>query len=139
MARTLTREDRLGPDSTLSPTVCQRLGAIVHEPAARPAFPTTLGRYHLLRCVGRGGMASVYEAVDTSLGRRVAIKLLADDADVRLVERLHREARAAATLHHPNIVAVHDVGSVDGRHFIAMDFVDGSTFDTAARSRWDRT
>ena len=91
--------------------------------------PNAFGRYEVLRTVGRGGMAVVYEARDPALGRTVALKVLSDGADPRLVERLHREANAVARLRHPNIVAVHEVGE----RFIAMDFVAGSTLADARR------
>jgi serine/threonine-protein kinase len=76
-----------------------------------------IGRYEILREVARGGMAIVYEARDPDLGRRVALKVLKEGN----LERLRREASAAAKLRHPNVVAVHEVGP----DFIAMDFVEG--------------
>src|SRR3989304_357571 len=91
----------------------------------------TLGKYRLLREVGRGAMATVYEALDPDLNRRVALKVLREDSNPRTVERLHREAAAVAKLRHPNIVAVHEVGSVDGTHFIVMDYVAGKTLAEA--------
>jgi serine/threonine-protein kinase len=95
--------------------------------------PATIGRYEIVRLVGRGGMALVYEARDATLGRRVALKVLRTDvASPRLVDRLHREAEAVARLRHPGIVTVHDVGEANGYHFIAMDFVDGATFGDVA-------
>jgi len=95
--------------------------------------PATIGRYEIVRLVGRGGMALVYEARDTTLGRRVALKVLRTDvASPLLVDRLHREAEAVARLRHPGIVTVHDVGEAGGYHFIAMDFVDGATFGDVA-------
>jgi len=86
------------------------------------------GRYRIDRVAGHGGMATVFEAHDTVLNRAVAIKLLQrrHDATGVVEERFRREALAEASLVHPNIVAVHDVGvHEDGRPFIVMDFVDG--------------
>jgi eukaryotic-like serine/threonine-protein kinase len=87
------------------------------------------GRYRLVRRLSRTEMAEVYEAVDETLERRVAAKVLlpelADDPD--FVARFQREARAAAILNHPNIVSVYDSGRHDGSYFIVMEFVDGPT------------
>lgn len=90
----------------------------------------TLGDFRLLREIGRGGMGVVYEAEQISLHRRVALKVLpfAALADARGLQRFQNEARAAATLHHPNIVPVFFVGSDKGIHFFAMQLVDGPSF-----------
>ena len=86
-------------------------------------------RYELGPVLGQGGMARVYRGLDRQLRRQVAIKLLAPpfDRDREFVERFQREARAAAGLNHPNIVAVFDSGSDDGTHFIVTELVDGET------------
>ena len=96
---------------------------------------TRLGRYEVRSKLGAGGMAEVYLAEDTELGRRVAIKVLPDDssADAHASRRLLREARSAATLEHPNICAIYDVGESADRRFIAMQFVDGLTLDARLR------
>jgi eukaryotic-like serine/threonine-protein kinase len=91
------------------------------------AGPTLLGRYVLLREIGRGAIGVVYAAYHEGLDRKLAIKVLnkqrAGRAD--LEARLHREAKALAKLSHQNVVHVYDVGTLDGRTFIAMEFVDG--------------
>lgn len=76
-------------------------------------------------------MGEVYLGEDTQLGRKVAIKVLAPDllSDARARKRLVREARAAATLDHPNICSIHEVGEIDGRNFIVMQLVEGETLD----------
>src|SRR6266542_3530717 len=81
--------------------------------------------------LGAGGMGEVYLAEDTQLGRRVALKLLPTQtiSDEHARKRLVREARASATLDHPNICSVYEVGEADGRSFIAMQFVEGETLD----------
>ena len=86
-------------------------------------------RYELGPVLGQGGMARVHKGVDRQLDRRVAIKVLAPpfDRDDEFVERFRREARAAAGLSHPNIVAVFDSGSDDGTHFIVTELVEGET------------
>ena len=86
-------------------------------------------RYELGPVLGQGGMARVHRAVDRQLRRPVAVKILAPpyDRDRAFVERFRREARAAAGLGHPNIVAVFDTGSDDGTHYIVTELVEGET------------
>ncbi|MDX6588958.1 MAG: eukaryotic-like serine/threonine-protein kinase, partial [Solirubrobacterales bacterium] len=83
------------------------------------------GRYRVLRRLGSGGMADVWLAEDTHLQRQVALKVLhrrfAQDRE--FVERFRREAESAASLHHPNVVAVFDRGDVDGTYYIAMQYL----------------
>src|SRR5438128_508466 len=92
---------------------------------------TPLGRYEIKSPLGAGGMGEVYLAEDTQLGRKVAIELLPPEAisDENARKRLVREARAAATLDHPNICSIYEVGEADGRSFIAMQYVEGETLD----------
>ncbi len=88
-----------------------------------------LGDFQILREIGCGGMGVVYEAEQISLGRRVALKVLpfASMLDPRHLQRFQNEARAAASLHHPNIVAVHAVGCDRGVHFYAMECIEGQS------------
>jgi serine/threonine protein kinase/WD40 repeat protein len=88
-----------------------------------------LGDFRLGREVGRGGMGIVYEAEQISLRRRVALKVLPFAAilDPRQLQRFHNEARAAACLHHPNIVPVYAVGTDRAIHYYAMQFIEGQT------------
>jgi serine/threonine protein kinase/tetratricopeptide (TPR) repeat protein len=88
-----------------------------------------LGDFHILREVGRGGMGVVYEAEQISLGRRVAIKVLPFAAmlDRQQLARFKNEARAAATLDHPNIVAIYSVGCERGVHYYAMQLIEGQS------------
>jgi beta-lactam-binding protein with PASTA domain/predicted Ser/Thr protein kinase len=87
------------------------------------------GRYELQGRLGAGGMATVYLAEDTSLHRKVAIKVLAERyaEDEQFVERFRREAQSAAGLNHPNIVAIYDRGVAEGTYYIAMEYLDGPT------------
>ncbi len=87
------------------------------------------GRYDVIRPLGWGGMAEVYLTVDRQLGREVAVKVIRERyaEDERFVARFRREARAAASLSHPNVVAVHDVGVHEGSPFIVMEYVPGRT------------
>ena len=100
-------------------------------PHPETAHPSRVGDYRILRLVGRGGMGAVYEAVQESLGRHVALKLLPTDsfADPARLERFRREARSAAQLHHTNIVPVFGVGEDNGQHFYAMQFISGHPLD----------
>ncbi|HEY2514739.1 MAG TPA: serine/threonine-protein kinase [Polyangiaceae bacterium] len=93
---------------------------------------TSVGRYVIIDTLGQGGMGVVYAAYDTQLDRKIAIKVLRPEflggADTTEIEaRLLREAQAMARLTHPNVVAIHDVGTYEGRVFLAMELVDGVT------------
>jgi serine/threonine protein kinase/tetratricopeptide (TPR) repeat protein len=90
-----------------------------------------LGDYRILREIGRGGMGVVYEAEQESLGRRVALKVLAAYGlrHPKQLLRFHREARAAARLHHTNIVPVFGVGESEGQHYYVMQFISGLGLD----------
>jgi tetratricopeptide (TPR) repeat protein len=87
----------------------------------------TLSHYKILSKIGEGGMGVVYEALDTRLGRHVAIKVLpprmAESKDRR--RRFEREAKAIAALRHPNVVTIHSVEEADGHHFLTMELIDG--------------
>jgi serine/threonine protein kinase len=94
-----------------------------------------LGDYRVIREIGRGGMGIVYEAEQEALGRHVALKVLPVTGvnDPKSVLRFRREARAAARLHHTNIVPVFDVGERDGIHYYAMQFIRGQGLDDVIR------
>jgi serine/threonine protein kinase len=113
----------------LKPVTADHTGAFT--PAVEPSDPARIGEFRILRRVGHGGMGIVYEAVQESLGRHVALKLLPIDAlaDPKRLERFRREAKAAAKLHHTNIVPVFGTGESDGRHFYAMQFIAGHPLD----------
>ncbi len=103
------------------------------EPAEAPGLPA-VGRYQIRRLIGRGGVGAVYEALDPSLQRRVALKVLRSELEQKgtretEVRRFNREARLAARLpKHPCIVEIYETGGDAGRHFIAMEFIEGKTF-----------
>ena len=101
--------------------------AAAASPQARDKFRCRLGDFRLLREIGRGGMGIVYEAIQLSLGRRVAVKILpfATSLDPKHLQRFKNESQAAAQLHHTNIVPVYAVGSQRGVHFYAMQLIDG--------------
>ena len=96
------------------------------------AGPVTLGpgeRYRLVRRIASGGMGEVWEADDTVLGRRVALKVLVEElaADDRATRRFVREARATARLAHPNVARVYDFGRDGGAPFLVMELLEGET------------
>jgi hypothetical protein len=129
------RDDELAETATAAPD--EQMPATTATAVERPQPPTrdsglsnTLGRYKIGRELGRGGMGVVHSAFDPDLERKVALKVLpaeVENADAR--QRLLREARAMARLSHPNVVTVHEVGTVHGRDFIAMELIDGTTLE----------
>jgi eukaryotic-like serine/threonine-protein kinase len=112
-------------------------GSLARDPTERvPASAAAaalrqLGDYRILREVGRGGMGIVYEAEQVSLGRHVALKVLPGSwlLNRTFLERFRREAKAAARLHHTNIVPVFGTGEAEGTHFYAMQFIRGEGLD----------
>jgi serine/threonine-protein kinase len=102
------------------------------------ADPTLLnGRYQIEKTLGNGGMANVYRALDLTLERAVALKVLREDysSDPAFRERFRQEATAAANLAHPNIVTVHDFGIDQGHLFIVMEFVPGTDLNSILQKR----
>jgi serine/threonine-protein kinase len=97
-----------------------------------PAVGDTIDRYVIESVLGEGGMGRVYRALDPRLGRRVALKVLltegrSEQERAAAAARMLREARSVAAFSHPNVVAIHDVGEVDGNPFLAMEVVTGDT------------
>jgi Tol biopolymer transport system component len=88
-----------------------------------------IGPYQILSLLGAGGMGEVHLALDTRLGRKVAVKLLPSEftTDAERLLRFEQEARAASALNHPNIITVHEIGEIEGRRFIVTEYVEGET------------
>ena len=100
------------------------------------SLPENFGRYRIEKTLGEGGMGAVYLAHDTQLDRKVALKTpkFARGANEQTIERFYREARSAATLTHPNICPVYDVGEIEGTHYITMAFIEGRSLSDYIRS-----
>ena len=93
------------------------------------AADTVISHYRIVSRIGAGGMGDVYLAEDTSLGRRVALKILPEqfNSDDDRLRRFEQEARSASALNHPNIITIHEVSSEQGIRFIATEFIEGET------------
>ena len=94
-------------------------------------------RYEIVKSIGEGGMANVYLAVDLILNRKVAIKILRGDLanDEKFIRRFQREALAASSLSHPNIVEMYDVGEDNGNYYIVMEYIEGKTLKQLLKKR----
>ncbi|HEY2867688.1 MAG TPA: serine/threonine-protein kinase, partial [Pyrinomonadaceae bacterium] len=126
----LSAHDKAG-DFIERPIVENIVGEISEMPTLTGTF---LGPYRIEKSIGRGGMGDVYLATDTRLGRMVALKKLPDRyaSDPHLLKRLRTEARAAASLNHPNVATIYSVEEADSRTFITMEYVEGRTLDPVA-------
>ncbi|MEW5958732.1 MAG: protein kinase, partial [Chloroflexota bacterium] len=107
-------------------------------PGADPLIGMTLGAYKVIEAVGQGGMARIYKGLHTELNRYAAIKVVnwGLQEDPTFTDRFRREARAIASLRHPNIVQIHDFGKYASGYYMAMEFIDGS--DLAVQLRQHR-
>ena len=112
---------------------CKHCGSMLSGSICNPDNPETQLRlalaekYEIMKLLGKGGMASVYKAVQKNLKRMVALKVVHQNLihDDEFISRFHREAQAAASLNHPNIVIIFDEGILNGIHYIAMEYLEG--------------
>jgi serine/threonine protein kinase/formylglycine-generating enzyme required for sulfatase activity len=132
-------EERVEPIAREGGASEQDLGAPADGVEIQGKVVKKLGEYRILRELGHGGMGVVYEAVQESLGRHVALKVLPFHSlmDKSHLERFWREAKSAAMLHHPNIVPVFGVGEHDGIHYYAMQFIRGKGLDKVIEEMQD--
>ena len=145
-ARTAYVNEACGDDGELRREVDQMLAShdqasrFIEEPAINFAakqsgegpgslIGETIAHYQVLSSLGSGGMGDVYLALDTKLGRKIALKLLPEylAGDTRRTQLFTKEARAASALNHPNIITIHEIGELGDRCYIAMEYVDGET------------
>jgi tetratricopeptide (TPR) repeat protein/tRNA A-37 threonylcarbamoyl transferase component Bud32 len=103
--------------------------AVVFDPGSPPQEPPDNSRFEILELIGKGGMGEVWKARDRRLDRLVALKFIRSEqaTDAHSVEQFEAEARAAAATNHPNICTVYDVGTLDGRPFLAIELLEGET------------
>ena len=129
-ARTAFLQKECGADESLRREVESLLAyeSDTGETFIGKAAPKSFDHYCLEEKLGEGGMGVVYRAVDTKLGRTVAIKFLHEDmVDEAARKRFRREAELASSLNHPHILTVHDIGEFEGRQYLVTEFVDGGT------------
>lgn len=121
----------------LDETIVPAAGSLTTTPDNETSTVGDFGKYELLEEVGRGGMGVVFRARQRDLNRIVALKMILSNrlAGGDDVKRFYREARAAGSLRHPQIVGIHEVGQINGQHYFAMDFIPGKSLAGLARAQ----
>jgi WD40 repeat protein/serine/threonine protein kinase len=118
-----------GEPMPLSPALRPNTSIHGHAPESDVNLPEQFGRYRIIKKLGQGGMGAVYLAHDSKLDRRVALKVprFAPDQDAENLQRFYREARATATIQHPNLCPLYDVGEFQGRPYLTMAYIEGAS------------
>jgi len=132
-----------GEEILMNAIKCKHCGSDLQDSMSTSLYVNTsirlaLGdKYEILEVVGKGGMATVYKARQLNLNRLVAIKVVHPNLihDTEFLNRFHREAQMAASLNHPNIVMIFDEGSLNGVHFIAMEYLEGKDLHCILQER----
>jgi serine/threonine protein kinase len=124
-------------DRTGKPTVAAVGDSLLKRVQASERIGQQIGVFRIERRLGAGGMGEVFLAVDTRLGRQVALKFVPQNRiqDEQTMRRFEQEARAASALNHPNILTIYEVGEFNGERYLASEFVDGVTLRTELRRR----
>jgi len=126
----------VGPSIDPAPRQVHRVSSSDSPSGGRFVAGTMLaGRYRIIGLLGKGGMGEVYKAEDIKLNQTVALKFLPDALalDGAMLARFHNEVRTARRITHPNVCRVHDIGEVNGLHFISMEFIDGEDLSSLLR------
>ncbi|HWQ31894.1 MAG TPA: serine/threonine-protein kinase [Blastocatellia bacterium] len=120
----------------LAQAAAEMIGEQPTQPQVQSLAGQAVSHYRIEAPLGRGGMGEVWLAVDTALGRHVALKLLPPEftQNDELVRRFELEARAASALNHPNIITIYEIGVIDGLHFIATEYIQGDTLRRRLRN-----
>ena len=130
-------DDQLLQEVQSALTACllaeNQAAGLVPSEATEPALRKTIGRYQITGIIGSGGSGQVYSALDQTVGRVVAIKVLNAPGNADLVRRFQAEAKTVANLHHKNIVTVHEYGEEDGVPYLVMEYLKGTTLQELIR------
>src|SRR5215813_930621 len=120
---------QLDARSFLERPAIQEAAGLIGDNEIEPLTGRVIAHYKIEKQIGSGGMGDIYLALDTRLGRRVALKLLPEylAGDVQRARQFTKEARAASALNHPNIITIHEIGQLGDRYYIAMEYVEGET------------
>ena len=131
--RPAERRDFLERECQGDPELLQGVQSLFAALALSAPPPRRIGKYTVSDVVGTGGFGQVFRALDPTVGRQVAIKVLNSPGDPGLVQRFQAEAKTAANLHHKNIVTVHEFGEEGGMPYLVMEFLDGTTLHELIR------
>ena len=136
MAVSEARTDKSGIQKVITDVRADTSKQALKKKRRTQTIPNEFGQYQIIEEIASGGMGTVYKARHRDLGRIVALKVLHEEEQtLDRIKRFRREAEAAGRLKHPNIVGIYEVGAVNGRHFFAMDCIDGIPMSTLIKGR----